>query len=37
LIVIGEVKALTLQEAEAARPLLYFQGEYRNIATAGVV
>ncbi len=31
LIVIGEVKALNLQEA-AAQPLLYFKGQYRNIS-----
>ncbi|VWD64216.1 flavin reductase [Burkholderia lata] len=32
LIVIGEVKALNLQQAAAAQPLLYFKGQYRNIA-----
>lgn len=32
LIVIGEVKALNLQEAVATQPLLYFKGQYRNIA-----
>ena len=37
LIVIGEVKALNLQEAEATQPLLYFKGQYCNIATHGVV
>lgn len=31
-IVIGEVKALDLQDAAAAQPLLYFKGQYRNIA-----
>ncbi|MBV7536820.1 flavin reductase family protein [Duganella sp. sic0402] len=31
LIVIGEVKALDLQEAAATQPLLYFKGQYRNI------
>ncbi|MEE1924415.1 flavin reductase family protein [Pseudomonas sp. 148P] len=36
LIVIGEVKALKLQEATAAQPLLYFKGEYRNLAACGV-
>jgi 3-hydroxy-9,10-secoandrosta-1,3,5(10)-triene-9,17-dione monooxygenase reductase component len=37
LIVIGEVKALNLQEAAAAQPLLYFKGRYRNIAASGAV
>jgi len=32
LIVIGEVKALDLQEATSTKPLLYFKGQYRNIA-----
>ena len=32
LIVIGEVKALGQQKAMAAQPLLYFKGQYRNIA-----
>lgn len=32
LIVIGEVKALKLQEAAAEQPLLYFKGQYRNLA-----
>jgi len=32
LIVIGEVKALNLQEATATQPLLYFKGQYCNIA-----
>ncbi|KAF0806245.1 flavin reductase domain-containing protein [Alcanivorax sp. S71-1-4] len=31
-IVIGEVKALKLQEAAAAQPLLYFKGQYHNLA-----
>jgi flavin reductase (DIM6/NTAB) family NADH-FMN oxidoreductase RutF len=35
LIVIGEVKALSLQEAETAQPLLYFKGTYRHIAAHG--
>ncbi|WP_343583594.1 flavin reductase family protein [Herbaspirillum sp.] len=35
-IVIGEVKALNLQEAVAAQPLLYFKGQYRNIAAHSV-
>lgn len=34
LIVIGQVKALSRQEAAATQPLLYFKGEYRHIATA---
>ena len=32
LIVIGEVKAINLQEAAATQPLLYFKGQYCNIA-----
>lgn len=36
LIVIGEVKALDVQEAVAAQPLLYFKGQYRNIAAHSV-
>ncbi|WP_246793544.1 flavin reductase family protein [Burkholderia perseverans] len=32
LIVIGEVKALDLQDAVATQPLLYFKGQYCNIA-----
>ncbi|QXI41751.1 flavin reductase family protein [Pseudomonas wayambapalatensis] len=32
LIVIGEVKALNLQEAGATQPLLYFKGQYCNLA-----
>jgi flavin reductase (DIM6/NTAB) family NADH-FMN oxidoreductase RutF len=32
MIVIGEVKALNVKEACAAQPLLYFKGQYRNIA-----
>ena len=32
LIVIGEVKALSLTEEPAAQPLLYFKGQYRNLA-----
>ncbi len=31
-IVIGEVKALNQQEGESLRPLLYFKGQYHNIA-----
>ncbi|MGB3434563.1 flavin reductase family protein [Achromobacter sp.] len=37
LIVIGEVKALNLQEAASTQPLLYFKGQYRNIAAHGAV
>ncbi len=37
LIVIGEVKALNLQEAAATQPLLYFKGQYRNIAAHSAV
>ncbi|MGY2177724.1 flavin reductase family protein [Pseudomonas azotoformans] len=37
LIVIGEVKALNLQETAAAQPLLYFKGQYCNLAAPGVV
>ncbi|MGC5700722.1 flavin reductase family protein [Pseudomonas sp. NFXW11] len=32
LIVIGEVKALNLQQADATQPLLYFKGQYCNLA-----
>ena len=32
MIVIGEVKALNLQKAVETQPLLYFKGQYRNIA-----
>lgn len=32
LIVIGEVKALNLQQTTAAQPLLYFKGQYCNLA-----
>lgn len=32
LIVIGEVKALDLQQAAAQQPLLYFKGQYCNLA-----
>ncbi|MGE7990494.1 flavin reductase family protein [Pseudomonas sp. NPDC089554] len=32
LIVIGEVKALDVQEAAVAQPLLYFKGQYRNLS-----
>jgi flavin reductase (DIM6/NTAB) family NADH-FMN oxidoreductase RutF len=37
LIVIGEVKALNLQEAAATQPLLYYKGQYCNIAAHGAV
>lgn len=37
LIVIGEVKALNLQEAAATRPLLYFKGQYCNLAEHSLV
>lgn len=36
-IVIGEVKALNLQEAAATQPLLYFKGQYCNLAAYSVV
>ncbi len=32
LIVVGEVKALNPHEAAAAQPLLYFKGQYHNLA-----
>ncbi|MYM39424.1 flavin reductase family protein [Duganella qianjiadongensis] len=32
LIVLGEVQALKLQETETVQPLLYYKGQYRNIA-----
>ena len=35
LIVIGEVKALNLQEAASTQPLLYFKGQYCNLAALG--
>lgn len=37
LIVIGEVKAIDLQEAAPTQPLLYFKGQYRNIAAHDAV
>lgn len=37
MIVIGEVKALNLQEAVATQPLLYFKGQYRYLAAHGAV
>lgn len=33
LIVIGEVKAMNLPEATASQPLVYFKGQYRDLAT----
>ncbi|WP_448651890.1 flavin reductase family protein [Pseudomonas fluorescens] len=36
LIVIGEVKALSLQDTAATQPLLYFKGQYCNLAADGV-
>ncbi len=36
LIVVGEVKALNLRQAAASQPLLYFKGQYRNLAAPGV-
>ncbi|MDF0729523.1 flavin reductase family protein [Pseudomonas entomophila] len=35
LIVIGEVKALNLHDTAAAQPLLYFKGQYCNLAALG--
>ena len=32
LIVIGEVRALNVKETTASRPLLYFRGQYHDIA-----
>ena len=32
MIVIGEVKAIQLQENTSAQPLLYFKGQYGNLA-----
>ena len=37
LIVIGEVKALNLQETAATQPLLYFKGQYCNLAVHGAL
>ncbi|WP_394780398.1 flavin reductase family protein [Undibacterium sp.] len=37
LIVIGEVKALNLQETTATQPLLYYRGQYCNIAAHSAV
>ncbi|HHK4226753.1 flavin reductase family protein [Pseudomonas aeruginosa] len=37
LIVIGEVKALNRHEAAATQPLLYFKGQYCNLAASSVL
>ncbi|WEK28919.1 MAG: flavin reductase family protein [Candidatus Pseudomonas phytovorans] len=37
LIVVGEVKALNVQDAVATQPLLYFKGQYCNLAAHGAV
>lgn len=37
LIVIGEVKAFSLQATAVTQPLLYFKGQYCNIATQSAV
>ncbi|QHG65539.1 flavin reductase family protein [Pseudomonas putida] len=37
LIVIGEVKALKVQDAAATQPLLYFKGQYCNLAAHGAL
>ena len=37
LIVIGEVKALSLQATPVTQPLLYFKGQYCNIGVHGIV
>ncbi len=37
LIVIGEVKALSQEEAAAVQPLLYFKGQYCNVAAHSCV
>ncbi|CAI3804687.1 Flavin-dependent monooxygenase, reductase subunit HsaB [Pseudomonas sp. MM221] len=37
LIVVGEVKALNVQDAVATQPLLYFKGQYCNLAAPGAV
>ena len=36
-IVVGEVKALNVQDAVAMQPLLYFKGQYCNLAAPGAV
>ncbi|HDS1794286.1 flavin reductase family protein [Pseudomonas putida] len=36
LIVVGEVKALNVHNAVATQPLLYFKGQYCNLAAPGV-
>ncbi|RAS22215.1 MULTISPECIES: flavin reductase family protein [unclassified Pseudomonas] len=35
LIVVGEVKALSVQETAVTQPLLYFKGQYCNLAALG--
>jgi flavin reductase (DIM6/NTAB) family NADH-FMN oxidoreductase RutF len=35
LIVVGEVKALSVQETAVTQPLLYFKGQYCNLAAHG--
>ena len=37
LIVIGEVKALNLQDASTTKPLLYFKGQYCNLDTPSAI
>lgn len=37
LIVIGEVKALNVQEVASTQPLLYFKGQYCNLAALGAL
>ena len=37
LIVIGEVKALNLQETAATQPLVYFKGQYCSLAVHGAL
>lgn len=37
LIVVGEVKALNVQDAVATQPLLYFKGQYCNLAAPGAL
>jgi len=36
-IVVGEVKALNVQDAVETQPLLYFKGQYCNLAAPGAV
>lgn len=37
LIVIGEVKALSLETAATPQPLLYFKGQYRNLSAHSAI